>query len=495
MPPFSFLSSFLLPVLSTLLSSSNAHPSTPTTTPWRRHTTDDTPFSFNFCPAAPWPTGEGEPITSHLPDDDLQAALLEISSENIQSYISTLVTFGTRHTLSTQNSSTYGIGGARDYIASTMRSFAANSEGRMTITVPSYIQPADGDRVVFDVRISDVVATLRGSVTPERVYVISGHYDSRCSDPNDYTSNAPGADDDAAGVAVSMELARIMATRNPRSTLVFAAVAGEEQNLYGSNFLAQTYRNASTNVAGMFTNDIVGSSTGQDGTKDPFTIRLFAQGPPPTGTEATARAASRLSVGGENDSPARELGRFIVENAQNVYTGMKTIALIYRLDRYLRGGDHLSFLRNGFLSSVRFTEPIEDYRHQHQDVRVEDDGEQYGDLLQFVDVDYVTRVGRVNLAAMWSLSEAPATPANVSIDASALTNNSTFTWLPSNETGLAGYEIVWRPTISPYWTHAILVGLVTEATVDISKDNIVFGVRAVGANGYKSPAAFAGFPG
>lgn len=441
--------------------------------------------------------GQGEPIISHLPDADLQAALAEISTSNIQSYISNLASFGTRHTLSAQNgSTTYGIGAARDYLAETMRSFADTSNGRMTVTVPSYIQSADGNRIPFPVRISNVVATLQGSETPDRVYVISGHYDSRCSDPNDFSSLAPGADDDASGVAVSMELARIMATRYPKSTLVFAAVAGEEQNLYGSNFQAQIYRNASVNVAGMFTNDIIGSSTGSDGATDPYTIRLFAQGPPGATIEGTTRAASRLSVGGENDSPARELGRFIVENAQNSYTGMETIALIYRLDRYLRGGDHLSFLRNGFLSSVRFTEPIEDYRHQHQDVRVDNaTGEQYGDLEQFLDYDFIARVARVNLASMWSLSEAPATPANVSVDASTLTNNSTFSWLPSNETGLEGYEVVWRPTISPYWTHAIPVGLVQEATVELSKDNVVFGVRSVGSNGYKSPAAFAGFPG
>lgn len=487
-------SPLLLSVLSTLLSPLNAH-SSPITTPWRRQI-DDTTLSFNYCPAAPRPTGEGYAITSHLPDADLQAALAEISPSNIQSYISDLVSFGTRHTLSTQNgSTTHGIGAARDYIANTMRTFASASNGRMTVTVPSYIQPADGDRVLFDVRISDVVATLRGSETPNRVYVISGHYDTRCSDPNDYTCLAPGADDDASGVAVSMELARVMATRTPKSTLVFAAVAGEEQNLYGSNFLAQSYKNASVNVAGMFTNDIIGSSTGPDGTKDPYTIRLFAQGPPAATVEGTARAASRLSVGGENDSPARELGRFIVENAQNAHTGMKTIALVYRLDRYLRGGDHLPFLRAGYLSSVRFTEPIEDYRHQHQDVRVDNmTRDQYGDLPQFLDYDFIARVGRVNLAALWSLGQAPATPANVTVDATALTNNSTFTWLPRNETGLAGYEVVWRPTISPYWTHAIPLGLVHEATVRLSKDDVVFGVRAVGVDGHRSPATFAGFP-
>jgi Peptidase family M28 len=466
------------------------------TTPWRRQTADIA-ISFNYCPAAPWPTGPGDAITSHLPDTDLQAALTEISPSNIESYISQLVSYGTRNTLSAQNgSTTYGIGAARDWIASTMRSFAAPSDGRMVVTVPSYIQSADGDRIPFAVRISNVVATLQGSETPDRVYVVSGHYDSRVTDVNDYTSFAPGADDDASGVAVAMELARVMATRKPKSTLVFTAVAGEEQNLYGSNFQAQTYKNASVNVAGMFTNDIIGTPTGPDGTTEPYTLRLFAQGPPDAKIEGTTKAATRLTVGGENDSPARELARFIVENAQNAYTGIKTIAVIYRLDRYLRGGDHRSFLQNGYLSAIRFTEPIEDFRHQHQDVRVDNaTGEQYGDLEQFLDYDYIARVGRVNLASMWSLSEAPASPANVTIDARTLTNNTTFTWLRSNETGLAGYEVVWRPASSPQWTHAIPVGLVQRATVQVSKDNVVFGVRAVGSNGYKSPAAFAGFPG
>jgi Peptidase family M28 len=488
---------FLLSIVSLFPLSLTAHPSS-LTTPWRRQMNDDT-LSSNYCPAAPWPTGEGYPITSHLPDADLQTALAEISPSNIQSYISDLVSFGTRHTLSPQNgSTTYGIGAARDYIAKTMRTFASASNGRMTITVPSYIQPADGNRILFDVRISNVIATLRGSETPDRIYVISGHYDSRCSDPNDYTCLAPGADDDASGVAVSMELARIMATRTPRSTLVFAAVAGEEQNLYGSNFLAQTYKNASVNVAGMFTNDIIGSSTAPDGTKDPYTIRLFAQGPPAASTEGAARAASRLSIGGENDSPAREIGRFIIENAQNPSTGMRTIALIYRADRYLRGGDHLPFLRAGYLNSIRFTEPTEDYRHQHQNVRVDNTtNEQYGDLERFLDYDYIARVARVNLAAVWSLSQAPAVPINVTIDASALTSNSSFKWLLplTLDPALVGYEVVWRPTSSPLWTNAIPVGLAQAATVPISKDDVVFGVRAVGRDGYASPAAFAGFPG
>ena len=272
-----------------------------------------------------------------------------------------------------------------------------------------------------------------------------------------------------------------MATHTPRATIVFAAVAGEEQGLYGSNFMAQTYKNTSVNVAGMFTNDIVGSSTSDTGAKDPYTIRLFAQGPP--STESATMAATRLSIGGENDSPARELGRFAVEVASNPSTNM-SIAVVYRTDRFLRGGDHISFLNAGY-AAARFTEPNEDFRHQHQDVKVVN-GTQFGDLAQFVDYDFTARVGRVNGACMWSLAMAPAQPGNVKINATVLSNESQFVWTAAE--GAAGYEVVWRPTDAPFWTHVVPVGNVLMATVPLSKDNVLFGVRAVGPDGYRSPA-------
>ena len=286
-----------------------------------------------------------------------------------------------------------------------------------------------------------------------------------------------------------MELARILATRRPAATTVFMAVAGEEQNLYGSNFQAQTYKNASVNVEGMFTNDIIGSSTGDDGTKDPNTIRLFAQGAPTS--EAPATASVRASIGGDSDSPARELARFVVGVGINQYTEMD-IPVVYRTDRYLRGGDHIPFLRAGY-AAARFTEPKENFAHQHQDVRVEN-GTQYGDLAEFCDYNYIQRAGKVNAAAMWSLAQAPGTPRNVTIDVTVLTNKSSFKWQASNETGLAGYELVWRPTDAPFWTHVIPIGNQNTFTVDLSKDNVNFGIRAVGTNGYRSPAAFP-FPG
>ncbi|KAL8933583.1 MAG: hypothetical protein Q9216_006300 [Gyalolechia sp. 2 TL-2023] len=431
----------------------------------------------------------GSLLTPQAPDAELQTILSEIDPQRIEATIAKLVSFGTRHTLSSQTDPDRGIGAARDWIEQQMRSFAAASDGQMEVTVPSYIQEVDGDRITSPVRISDVVATLKGDVDPSRYYVVSGHYDSRCSDPNDYICDAPGADDDASGVAISMELARIMATRRPAATIVFVAVAGEEQGLYGSQYLAQTYKNASVNVQGMFTNDIVGSSTADDGTKDPYTIRLFAQGSPTT--ESAARARLRATIGGENDSPARELARFVVGVAENNFTQMN-IPVIYRLDRFLRGGDHRPFLEAGY-AACRFTEPNEDYAHQHQDVRIEN-GTQYGDLIEFVDFNFVARVGKVNAAALWSLANAPASPRNLTVDTTVLSNDSQFKWLTSNETLLAGYEVLWRPTNAPFWTHVIPLGNVNTATIDLSKDNAIFGVRAVGTNGYASPAVYP-FPG
>jgi hypothetical protein len=282
-----------------------------------------------------------------------------------------------------------------------------------------------------------------------------------------------------------MELARIMATRRPAATIIFGAVPGEEQNLYGSTFLAQSLRNASANVEAMLNNDIVGSSTGSRGERDPYTVRMFCQGPP--STESSTVAATRLSIGGENDSPARSLCRFVAETAANNATGMH-ISPIYRLDRFLRGGDHSSFLAAGY-AAVRFTEPNENFNHQHQDVRVEN-CTQYGDLPEFVDYDYVARVARVNLAALWSLANAPGKVSNVTIDTTTLSNDSGLKWPPVPYHDLKGYEVVWRPTNAPLWTHSFYVGNVTTVTVPLSKDNVIFGVRSVGKNGYKSPATY-----
>ena len=429
-----------------------------------------------------WPDGPGGRNRPQSPDAELRSILRAIDPHRIEANVRKLASFGTRHTLSSQDDPERGIGAARDWIFDTMTAYAAASGGRMTVEKQSYVQEPDGDRIPTPTTITNVLATLKGSEEPNRVYVISGHYDSRRSDVMNFTDDAPGADDDASGVAVSMELARVFATHRPRATLVLAAVAGEEQGLYGSDHMAQVFQDAGADVQGMFTNDIVGSSTADDGTRDPHSIRLFAEGVPTAETEDEANI--RRSVGGENDSPARQLARLVTEVADNRQTGMN-VRVIYRRDRYLRGGDQIPFLERGF-PAARFTEPNENYAHQHQDVRVEN-GVQFGDLPEFCDFQFIAGVARVNAATLWSLAMAPGTPKNAGVDTSALDNNTTLTWDPVP--GAAGYEVVWRPTIEAGWTQVIRVDG-TSKTVDLSKDNVFFAVRSVDAKGRRSPAAF-----
>jgi hypothetical protein len=255
--------------------------------------------------------------------------------------------------------------------------------------------------------------------------------------------------------------------------------------LYGSTFLAQQLKDAGADVQGMFTNDIVGSSRADDGTRDRHSVRLFAQGIPPS--EDAATAAIRVSIGGENDSPARELARFVTEVADPHATDAR-VRVIYRLDRYLRGGDHTPFLQQGF-PAARFTEPNENFAHQHQDVRVVN-GVQFGDLPQFCDFGYIARVARTNATALWSLAQGPGTPRDVVVDTTVLTNDTTLAWSRGTDADLAGYEVVWRPTTEPFWTHVIRVGDTTRVTINLSKDNVIFGVRAVDRTGHRSPAAF-----
>ncbi|SBT41477.1 M20/M25/M40 family metallo-hydrolase [Micromonospora narathiwatensis] len=430
------------------------------------------------------PPGPGHPAKPQQPGRELTALLREVDRARIEATVRRLAAFGTRHTLSSQDDPVRGIGAARDWIYEQLSGYAAASGGRMTVELQSYVQqPAT--RIPTPTRITNVVATLRGDSSPNRVYVITGHYDSRATDVMDAVSDAPGADDDASGVAVVLELARVLATRRTEATIVLAAVAGEEQNLYGSTYLAKQLKAAGADVQGMFSNDIIGSSTADDGTRDPRSVRLFAEGVPTA--ETSSEASTRQSVGGENDSPSRQLARFVTDVADNGATGMR-VRVIYRRDRYLRGSDHISFLREGWPAG-RFTEPAEDFAHQHQDVRVVD-GVQYGDLPEFCDFDYITRVARVNGATLWSLAQAPGTPKRVTVVTTNLTNDTTLRWQRGDEPDLAGYEVVWRETTAADWQKVLAVGDVTEVTIALSKDNVFFGVRAVDRDGQRSPVAF-----
>jgi hypothetical protein len=423
-------------------------------------------------------------------DPDLLQMLREIDTGRIQSIITTLAGFGTRHTASSQTDPNRGIGAAIAYVTGLMQEIAATSSGNMTVQQQTFTQPV-ATNIPVPTSITNIIATLPGTASPERFYVVTGHLDSRCTDITDFTSDAPGADDDASGVAVMLELARIFATRQFPGTLVFAAVDGEEEGLYGSTYMAQQMAAAGNDVQGMFSNDIVGASQAFDGTKpDPHTLRLFLEGIP---TDVTPDQISTMqAVGGENDGLSRQLGRFAVEAAPFELTGMN-IRVIWRRDRYLRASDHVSFQGQGY-AAARFTEPRENFDHEHQNVQVVN-GVQFGDLLEFVDFDYVARVARVNLATMYALATNPGTPQNAQIHTTPPVgfsgiNTTTLTWNANTEPNLAGYEVVMRETTSPDWTEATDVGNVTAVTLDISKDNVQFGVRAVDQNGNRSPVAF-----
>ncbi|MDT5158681.1 MAG: hypothetical protein QOH51_3038 [Acidobacteriota bacterium] len=420
---------------------------------------------------------------------EMARMLREIDARNVERTIRRLVGFGTRNTLSAQDDPARGIGAARDWIYKELQTYAADSGGHLRVELQSFEQqPGRFQRIQKPTRLTNVVATLPGSQaeSKDRVYVVSGHYDSMCTSPVDAACDAPGANDDASGVAVMLELARVMSKRTFDATLVFMAVAGEEQGLVGATYFAEQAKKQNTNVDAMFTNDIVGSTLGGNGVRDRRSLRVFSEGVPSNETEA--EAATRRSVGGENDSQSRQLARFIKETATAYVPGFN-VRMIYRRDRYLRGGDHIPFLEQGY-AAVRFTEPNENYNHQHQNVRVEK-GVQYGDLPEFVDYAYVAQVARVNCAALAALALAPARPADLRLLTKRLTNDTDLQWTANKEPDLAGYEIVWRETTEAVWTHSKRVGSVTSYTVEgLSKDNFFFGVRAFDREGNRSPVSY-----
>jgi hypothetical protein len=415
---------------------------------------------------------------------DIDAIVREISPQRIQAYVEKLVSFGTRHTMSETESDTRGIGAARRWIKAELERCGA---GKLDVQFQSHLHPV-ASRISRPTEIVNVVATLPGTqpASRDRYYVVSGHYDSRVTDVMNYTADAPGANDDASGTAAVMEMACVMSRHKFDASLVFMAVAAEEQGLYGSGDYAAKAKAAGMNIAGMLNNDIIGSSHDEHGKLDNAHVRLFAEGVPPV-KETTPALRTLLQTGGENDSITRQLARHVKETGERYVPGF-TVDIIYRRDRYLRGGDHSPFLDAGY-AAVRFTEPHEDFDHQHQDLRTEN-GKKIGDLPEFVDPAYVAQVARVNAASLASLALAPAAPQDVKVKTANLDNGTDLVWKANTEPDLAGYRIVWRDTTSPAWQGATFVGNVTNYRLDLSKDNLLFGVQAVDKAGNVSPATY-----
>lgn len=408
----------------------------------------------------------------------------EVSSKNIEVIIRKLVSFKTRHTLSDTTSKTTGIGAARNWIKSEYERYAAESHGRMTVQFDTFTQPK-GERVDKPVKLKNVLAILKGTDPKDtRVYIVSGHYDSRRSDIMSPEGDEPGAVDDASGTAVSMEIARVMAKRQFPATIIFMTVAGEEQGLLGSAHVAKRAKAENWNVDAMLNNDIVGNTHGMENDlKDNVHVRVFSEGIPTVASGNEREIARMISLGGENDSPSRELARYIKETAER-YVDYLDVKLIYRRDRYLRGGDHIPFLQQGY-PAVRFTEMNEDFHRQHQDIRTEN-GVDYGDLPDFADFNYIQKVARMNLSVLANLALAPAEPQNVGVVTSGLTNKTELKWEPPKEgKKVAGYYVLVRETISPYWEKKIYV-TDPHAILDYSKDNYLFAVQSVDGEGHES---------
>ncbi|MBX7171093.1 MAG: M28 family metallopeptidase [Pyrinomonadaceae bacterium] len=409
----------------------------------------------------------------------------EISAKNIEANIRKLVSFGTRNTLSEQDNPTRGVGAARDWIYGEFQKYSADCGNCLQVEKQTFVQPK-ANRIPEPVTLTNVVAVLKGTTDPNRVYVVSGHYDSMCTSPTDAKCDAPGANDDASGTATVMEIARVMSKRKFDATIVFMAVPGEEQGLLGATYYAQQAVEKKMNIEAMFTNDIVGGAMKFKNSPDRNKVRVFSEGVPSNETEQQAN--TRRSVGGENDSASRQLARYIKEQCDK-YLQKFSVWMIYRRDRYGRGGDHIPFVERGF-AGIRITEPNEDYTRQHQNIRTEN-GIDYGDLPEFVDFEYVANVSRVNMISLANLALAPAKPKNVAIVTARLTNDTDLKWDANPDADIASYEIVWRDTTAAEWTNSVNVGNVTSYTMkEMSKDNYFFGVRAVDKDGNKSPVVY-----
>ncbi len=418
-------------------------------------------------------------------DGRLYAVIDSVSAQHIEHTVRTLVGFHTRSTLSDTLSDTRGIGAARRWIRSQFDSISAACGGCLDVFYLKKLE--QGPRIPRPTWVVDVVAVLRGQTAPNRYVVITGHYDSRATNVLDSTSAAPGADDDASGVAAVLESARVLSKHRFAASIAFGATAGEEQGLYGGQILAAEAKSRGWDIEADLNNDIIGNIHGIDHQANNTVVRVFSESPAATTTLAELR---RMRVfGGEVDSPSRQIARYVHTIAEDYFPRFHAM-MIYRLDRFGRGGDQAAFNAQGF-PAVRFTEPNENYTRQHQDVRMQD-GIQYGDLPDSVDYDYVARTTALNAATLAALAWAPAPPDSATV-AGAVQPSTTLRWGTGDDAGLAGYKVYWRSTTSPTWDHWRWVGRTTHWVLkDMVVDNYLFGVAAVGTDGDESPVVFPG---
>ena len=420
------------------------------------------------------------PLPALAQDAAIARLLDQVSPDRLRATDTALVAFGTRSTFSDHAPPGRGVVAARDWITAQFQAIAAASGGRMSVALDEYDQAADGRRVPRAVRIASVVATLRGDEPGGRTYVISSHYDSRATDDSDGTADAPGADDNASGVAAVLEAARLLAAAPLHATILFAAYDAEEQGLFGSAHHAQALRAAGTDVQGDLNNDIIGASAGGAGEHNPNRIRIFSEALP------AGADPKRVNVlGNEADSPSRELARYAHATGRLYVPGFDG-EMIFRADRFLRGGDHESFNAAGY-PAIRFTEPVETFAHQHQNVRVEG-GVQYGDLQRYMDFDYLARATRYNIAVLAALATGPGRPAHAYVLTHDLTNDTSLAWTPVPNA--ARYEVVRRLTTDADWTSTTDARQATSITLPYSKDEWLFGVRAVDAAGHLGVVTF-----
>ncbi|SEN56907.1 Peptidase family M28 [Chitinophaga rupis] len=415
-------------------------------------------------------------------DPEIAQMVQEVSADSLQAYVQAMVSYDTRSTLSTQKEAKRGIGAARNWVLSKFNQFATQSSGRLTAYIDTITYMPDGKRVDVPINLGNVMGVLKGTDPDDkRIFLISGHLDSRRTDVMDRTGTAPGANDDASGCAAVIECARVMSRHAFPATVIFVTVSGEEQGLLGAHFLADKARKQHWDIEAMLNNDIVGSNNSNETNIINNTqIRVFSEGLPYKTDSATAAAIRQMGL--ENDGKARQLARYVKETGER-YVANLEVVLIYRNDRFLRGGDHSPFVENGY-AAVRFTEMNENFYHQHQDLRTEN-GIEYGDLVKFMDFEYLRKNAAMNLSNLANLAKAPSMPEEVLVDVAGLGNATTLHWKAPLHGKVKGYYVMMRESSSAVWQKKFFTAD-TNIKLPYSKDNYFFAVQSVGEAGNES---------